>query len=237
MSTINWNDGRLITLEQGDTATSTALQRGQLYGIFLYNSTMADQNITINVVWSNSQPPVLVTVPGTTANEGLASIVLVSGNDTQTISISNTNSANTTLQAWIGSVSAPNNTTGLSNQQLPNDGRAHQFSKFNRYFAVAPSSWQQMTIQSNITQFISVQFSQDFAYINIVNPTSNSYQRVTPVGNVRKDTDYKINQPSSGIPQVLTYPFQGDGTQKVWMNADSPQNSENATITWQNLTF
>lgn len=59
---INWNGGQRITLTAGDTATCTALSPGQLYGIFIYNSAQNDNNSTVSVNWSNSQPPVPITV-------------------------------------------------------------------------------------------------------------------------------------------------------------------------------
>jgi hypothetical protein len=89
MAKIDWNGGQLIALNPGDTATCAGgLNTGQIYAIFLYNSAGNDANAPVNVVWSNSQPPVPVTVPGTTANQGLAALCFVSGDDTNTVSIS-----------------------------------------------------------------------------------------------------------------------------------------------------
>ena len=236
MASINWNGGQKITLHEGDTATADGvLQQGQLYGIFLYNSSGADHNINVSIVWSNSHPPAVVTVPGTTADQGLASIVLVSGNDTNTVSASITNTPNSSIDCWLGSVGMPTDTTGLHNERLPADGQEHPFASYSRYYAVPPSSWQQLTIASNITQFISVQFQGSKATIFIVNPTSNPGQRVTALGTVKLGTDYSIEQ-GKNPPQFITYSFQGDGAQWVWMDADSSQNSQNATIKWQSLS-
>jgi len=233
---IDWNGGQRITLENNQTASCSALHQGQLYALFLYNSAGADKNIPVNVVWSNSQPPRTVTVPGTTANEGLATLVLVSGTDTNTVSISITNTQGASIDAWIGSVEMPTNTTGLSNKPLPANGQPNAFNTYNRYYAVPPSSWQQLSIQSDTQQFISAQFRENFATVFIVNPTSNPYQRVVAVGNVQKDVDYKIVTPGAGSPpQIISYSLQGDGTQFVWMNADSTQNSQHASITLQGL--
>ncbi|WP_448092751.1 hypothetical protein [Pseudomonas lini] len=105
---INWNGGQRITLTAGDTATCTALSPGQLYGIFIYNSAQNDNNSTVSVNWSNSQPPVPILVPGTTANAGLASLGFVSGTDTQTVSVSlPSNAGSSQVEIWLGSVGMP----------------------------------------------------------------------------------------------------------------------------------
>src|SRR5688572_25845507 len=106
MTNINWNDGRLITLKPGDTATATgALNARQLYGLFFYNSARNDADAQITVVWSNSEPPATVVVPGTTANQGLASVLFVSGNDTNTISAALLQGQpGVEVQCFIGSV-------------------------------------------------------------------------------------------------------------------------------------
>jgi len=68
------------------------------------------------VNWSNSQPPVPITVPGTTANAGLASLGFVSGTDTQTVSVSlPSNAGSSQVEIWLGSVGMPTNTSGLTN--------------------------------------------------------------------------------------------------------------------------
>lgn len=86
MSSINWKNGQLITLDPGDTATCQTLTGGQLYGLIFYNAAANDAGANISVVWSQSQPPVTVSVPGTTANQGLASVLFVNGSDTTTVS-------------------------------------------------------------------------------------------------------------------------------------------------------
>ncbi len=232
---VDWSGGQRITLQNGQTATCKGLHSGQLYSIFLYNSSGNDKNTNVSVNWSNAQPPVIVMVPGTTANEGLASLVLVSGNDTQTVSISITNTDSASIDCWLGSVEMPTNTQQLNNQKLEPNGQPQPFNKYCRYYAVPPTSWHQLTIKSGITQFISAQFQESFATVYIVNPTSNAYQRIIPVGSVKENTDYKIVK-ASNPPQAISNPLQGDGTQWVWMSADSQQDSQNATITLQSLS-
>lgn len=233
---INWNGGQRITLRAGDTATCTTLNPGQLYAIFMYNSTQNDTNGTVNIVWSNSQPPVKATIPGTTANAGLASIAFVSGTDTQTVSVSlPTNAGIAQIDLWLGSVSMPIDTSGLNNQPLPIDGNPHDFNKYTRYYAVPPSSWQQLTIVSAITQFLSVQFREAKAIVYVVNETSNGLLpgQVQSMGPTAQAAGaVAIN----GVTiQSVQGNLQGDGTQWVWMNADSEQDSQSASISLQSL--
>ena len=233
MTKINWNGGQLINLKAGDTATCAGgLNPDQIYAIFLYNSANNDANAPVNVVWSNSQPPVLVTVPGTTANQGLAALCFVSGDDTNTVSISLGQSApGTQVQAFLGSVKMPVDTSGINNVGLPLDGQNHAFQAFTRFYAVPQSHWYSGQIQSNINQFISVQFKEASAVVNIVNQLVDPSNVVKYAGPSSKDA-VTINPSSS---QTLTWNFQGNGTQLVWMNADSVQNSQTATISVQSL--
>lgn len=235
---INWNGGQRITLGAGDTATCTVLSPGQIYGIFLYNSTQNDTNATVNVVWSNSKPPVPIAVPGTTANAGLAAIGFVSGTDTQTISVSlPSNAALSQVEAWIGSVSMPIDMTGLNNQALPIDGKPHPFNKYTRYFCVPPSSWHQLTIVSKITQFISVQFRSAKAVVYVLNETSNGLQdgQVVLIGTTAQTEGVVTIKPVT--IQSVQDTLQGDGSQWVWMDADSEQDSEAAALSLQSLSF
>lgn len=233
-SIINWNGGKRISLFPGDTATCTALRPGQIYCIFLYNSAQHDNNARVTVVWSNSQPPVFVTVPGTTANAGLASLLFVSGSDTATVSVSLPQDASIAqVEVWLGSVSMPTDTAGLSNAQLPADGQPHDFNKYRRYYTVLPSKWHQLRITSKVPQFISVMFRQSSATVFVVNRTVAGLlpDQVVTIASTSQRVD--TNQAEQQFVEEL---FQGDGTQLVWMNADSQQNSGEATISMQPLS-
>ncbi len=235
MANINWNGGQLITLNPGDTATCAGgLNPGQIYAIFLYNSANNDKNSPVNVVWSNSQPPVLVTVPGTTAKQGLAALCFVSGDDTNTVSISlGQSSSGTQVQAFLGSVKMPVDTSGIKNISMPLDGQNHAFQAFTRFYAVPQSHWYSGQIQSDINQFISVQFTEARAIVNIVNQLVDPSYVVKYAGPSSQPA-VTINSIQS---QTLTWNFQGNGTQFVWMNADSVQNSQTATISVQSLAM
>lgn len=235
-SAINWNGGQRITLRAGDTATCTTLRPSQIYGIFIYNSAQHDNTAEVNVVWSNSEPPVPISVPGTTANAGLASMGFVSGTDTQTVAVSlPSNSGIAQVEVWIGSVSMPTDTSGLTNQQLPSDGKQHSFNKYHRYFAVPPSNWHALSITSTITQFISCQFRSQEATVYVVNETSNGLLdgQVTSMGPTASAKG-AVTIASSGFNEIKEN-LQGDGTQWVWMDADSQQDSGDATISLMSL--
>lgn len=230
---INWTDGQLITLGQGDTASNIGgLNKGQLYCLFFYNAANNQASTDVSVVWSNSQGPVKVPVPGSTQNLGLAALCFVNGDDTNTVSATVLNNQpGAQLQAFIGSVKMPVNTTGINNKQLPLDGSVQPFTAFTRYYAVPASHWYAMQLTSNVNQFISVQFTEQSAKVNIINsmvdPTSVLSYCGTSAQYVTKNI---VNQ------QSTTVNFQGNGSQQVWINADSLQNSQTASISVQSLS-
>ena len=158
--------------------------RSTLWNIF-YNSAQNDNTATVNVVWTNSQPPQPVTIPGTTANAGLASVLFVSGIDTRTVSVSlPTNAGLAQVDIWIGSVSMPTDTSGLNNEKLPINGEPQPFDKYTRYFTVPPSNWHQLVIRSPVQQFIAVQFRSQNAVVYVVSEGPNGLLngQVTGVG-------------------------------------------------------
>jgi hypothetical protein len=235
-NTMNWNGGQRIVLRAGDTATCTNLRPKQLYGIFIYNSAGNDNTADVKVVWSNHEKPVSITVPGTTANAGLASMGFVSGTDTQTVSVSLAADAGIAqVEIWLGSVSMPINTSGLTNLPLPADGDQRSFNKYCRYYAVPASNWHTLNIVSTITQFISCQFRAQQATVFVVNETSVGLLdgQVTTIGPTASQQGAVLI--SSSNLQSISEDLQGDGTQWVWMDADSQKNSAQATISLQSL--
>lgn len=232
MASNDWNDGRLLTLNPGDTATCQTLNARQIYGLIFYNSAMNDAGANVSVVWSNSQPPVTVHVPGTTGNQGLATVLLVNGSDTTTVSAAMLqNQPGTQIQAYIASVKMPTNTGGINNQQLPANGQNCSFTKFTRFYSVPASHWYQAQLQSNINQFISIQFAEQYATINVVNSLVDPSPQVQAVGIAQGQ--FKINTSNF---QTMSWSLQGNGQQMVWVNADSVQNSQSATISLQSLS-
>ena len=232
VGSINWNNGQLITLREGDTARAVELNSTQLYGLFFYNSALNDADTVVSVTWSNSRPPERVTVPGTTQRQGLASVLFVYGGDTTTVSAAVTQgNPGAEVSAFIGSVKMPTNGGGLDNRQLPANGQPQNFNKFTRYYTVPESHWYDVRIQSDVNQFIVTQFSEAKALVMVVNRLVDPSPDVRGVGQA---VDRFTIQTST--TQSIDADMQGDGKQKVWINADSVQNSQNATITLQSLT-
>jgi hypothetical protein len=222
-------------MNPGDTATCAGgLNSGQLYGLFFYNSAGADSDAIINVVWSNSHAPAQIVVPGTTANQGLASVLFVSGNDTSTVSAAMLdNQPGTQVQCFIGSVKMPTG-PGLNNQQLSTDGATNPFQAFTRFYCVPQSHWYAGTITSNINQFITVQFSEHAATVLVIN-AMQKYDTQNPPPTVHAVGSASF-QVSSTTRQSLSWSMQGNGGQMVWINADSIQNSQTASISLQSLS-
>ncbi|WP_459209147.1 hypothetical protein [Aquimarina rhabdastrellae] len=234
---INWDGGQRITLRDQQTAVCEGLKAGQLYGIFFYNASQSDHDIDVIVNWSNGSLPVTIKVPGTTGNNGLASVALVSGSETNTVSVSiktDEGSGSNAVDTWIGSVGMPINTAGLINQEMPINENM-PFDKFRRYYRVPSSQWYNLTINSNRTQFMSIQFIENQATVFIVNPGPNAEAFVTGIGSVTENKDFTIVKPKSGQPQTITNPLFGNGGQFVWMNIDSQQNSDDSNIILQQL--
>jgi len=232
MAQINWNGGQLLTMTPGDTATCTALNGGQLYGLIFYNSAGNDTNAQVSVVWSNSQPPVTVQVPGTTGNQGIGTVLFVNGSDTTTVSAAVLqNQPGVQVQTYIASVKMPTDTNGINNVQLPADGQVHTFQKFMRYYSVPASHWYQAQINSNINEFMAIQFSEQAATVNIINSTVDPTLLVQAVGMAKQQ--YTVNKSTY---QTLSWPLQGNGQQMVFVNTASVQNGMNASISLQSLS-
>ena len=232
-SAINWNNGQLITLAAGDTAACTGgLNQGQIYCLFLYNAAQNEASTNVTVVWSQSQPPVKVTVPGTTGKLGRAALCFVNGDDTNTVSLSVLNAqAGAQIQAFIGSVKMPTDTAGIQNTSLPLNGTPTAFTQFTRFYAVPASHWYAGQIQSDVNQFISVQFSERKAIVNVVNSLADPSSVLAYAGTSKQ----YVTVDKTGSP-MMSWDFQGNGGQIVWINADSIQNSEAATLVVQSLS-
>jgi hypothetical protein len=228
----NWNDGHLITLREGMTATAERLNNSQLYGMFFYNSAGNDADTTVTVTWKNSEPPDHVTVPGTTRDQGLAAVRFVYGGDTTTVSAAVTRgNPGAEVQAFICSVKLPMGGSGINNVPLPADGMPQRFNRFTRFYAVVPSHWHDVTLESDVNQFIVVRFVEAKAQVMVVNTTSEPSLHVQGLGQAKRM--FTIESSST---QSIKSEFQGNGTQTVWMNADSVQNSAAARITLQSDT-
>lgn len=234
MASINWNDGQLLTLNQGDTATCTGnLNRGQIYALFFYNAAGNDADTTVIVTGNSAYKPVSVTVPGTTGNQGLAAMCFVSGTDTSTIAASIVQGQpGSNVQAFIGSVKMPMGGSGINNASLPLDGQLHPFNKFTRYYAVPASHWYSLQIASNINAFTSVMFTENSATVYGVNAPAAGLSNIIAYYGPSSEKAVTVN---TSAYQSVSDTIIGNGSQYVWINADSVQNAQSATISVQSL--
>ena len=232
MTHIDWNDGRLITLTPGDTATASgALDTHQLYGLF-FCATPNDADAIVDVVWSASRPPATVIVPGTTAHHGLASVLFVSGNDTHTVSAAlRPSQPGARVQCFLGSVKMPSNPAGMHDQQLAVNGELHPFQGVTRYHTVVQNPWYAGMIRSNVHQFIAVQFSEQLAKVYVVNATSDPSLQVQAVGQAAGR--YQIE---ASATQIVSWYLQGNGTQLAWFNAEGVRSAQTAGMSLQSLS-
>jgi len=227
MSQFDWSAGQLITMSEGDSATCLNLDQHQLYGLFFYNSANNDTDAIVTVSGSDYIRPVPFIVPGTTGNEGLAAICFVSGDDTSTVTVQlNTGQSGSSVQAFIGSVKMPIDTDGINNQSIPLNGQQQPFSKFTRYYTVPESHWYTASVTSNIDTFVCVEFTEDTATIICVNAGDGVDNVVNYYGPSAKS---KVNILPTD-QKTKSWPMRGNGTQFVWINADSVQNSQQASI-------
>lgn len=230
MTNINWDNGQLITLGEGDTARAQNLNDSQLYGFFFYNAAGNDADTVVDVTWSNSQRPKSVTVPGTTQGQGLAAVLFVYGGDTTTVSAAVTQgNPGAQVQAFIGSVKMPMG-GGIDNRELPANGQPQGFNQFTRFYTVPQSHWYDVRIESDVNQFIVVQFAEAKALVMVVNRLVDPSPDVQAVGQA-----VNMFTIQTSTTQSIDADMQGNGRQIVWINADSVQNSQNATITLQSL--
>lgn len=236
----NWDGGQLVTLTVNPGSNNYTCNniQNEATAIMLYNSAGTDHDTVITVTTANSAAPVKVTVPGTTGNQGLATIVLVNGSVTNSVTVNMTpdQPSDSQVQAVIVSLAFPINTSGISNNQLQANGQKQSFTKFSRFYSVPASNWYQLDLQSNVTQFFCTQFGLGSNSVTIycLNPGPNPAASVVQA-DANNPVAYKIIVPADGQQQKISQSIFGNGQQVVWMNADSIQNSQNATIALTNL--
>ncbi|MDJ1157105.1 hypothetical protein QNA08_02490 [Chelatococcus sp. SYSU_G07232] len=232
----NWDNGQVASLTPGATLSCVGTIQNECNAIFLYNSAGVDHDTTVYVTGPNQQQPLPVVVPGTTGNNGLASLVLFDGTLTNSISVAMPSTApkGSSVQAWIGSLGFPIGGGGLDNQQLQANGQKYNFSKYDRYYFVPQSHWYSMVIQSNINQFYSVMFMGASLTVFCVNPGPNAQANVYFFDDKIKQL-YKFVAAPPTSPQTITQSIFGNGGQYVIINAGSGQDTQTATISLQSL--
>ena len=239
--TNNWDSGALVTLtpNPGSNSYTCSTIQNAATALFLYNASQNDHDITVTVLTNNASAPVNVTVPGVTGGQGLATIVLINGNITSTVTLTMGQGqvASTQVQAFIGSLAFPiSYNPPMSNNSLPTDGTVASFKAFSRFYNVPASTWYALNLTSTIQQFFCAQFGpgQNALTIYCMNPGPNPQANVvqaTPTNPV----PYTFMPASAGKTQQINTSVFGNGQQLVWINADSVQNSQNATISMMKL--
>ncbi len=224
-----------MTLSAGQTASCKSLVTNQLYAVLLYNTSPTVIDAAVTVVWSNDVPPSRVVVRGTTAEAAAANFVFVSGTDTGFVSISLEPGTGATVAALVVSVSMPWNTAGLNNAELPSDGQFHPYQKYYRYYTKGVPGWRSVTIESPVTQFISLRIIESAATVIVVNVGSGladgQVSKFGPTANQADTVQIKNVQYQSYLEYI-----QGNGGIWVWMYGDSQLNSASARIALQGLS-
>ncbi|MFW2543895.1 hypothetical protein ACN2XU_14735 [Primorskyibacter sp. 2E107] len=228
----------MITIKGGTSARCAALTKGELYVALLYNTSPHAQSVDVTVVWSNDVPPGRVTLQSTTNDQGPAGMIFVSGEDTEFLTLSIGVGSTATVEALMVSVSMPANTNGITAETLPADGQFHSFPKFTRYCAVPPEGWSALTVQNLSTQFISVQMRREAAVVRVnrSGPTPLYDGQLSKFGKTAKSKNV-VQLETSGQSTFTDDRVKGNGTRWVWISADSTQNSSDAKIALQSLSF
>lgn len=226
-----------MTLQGGQTARCSNLNKGELYVALVYNSSQHDQTAALNVVWTNKKPPVTVRVPGSTGDAALATMLFVSGKDTNFFSLSLGAFSTASVDIVLVSVSMPANTTGITDRELSADGNVYPFPKLTRYHAIPPQGWSSISLASSTNQFISIQMAKHRARVIVLNKSVTGLQagQVQTFGpTASKDA---VVQPVFVCQQHYTNnEIKGTGQSLVWMCADSAPNAQNAKIALQSLS-
>ncbi|MDA7427124.1 hypothetical protein PGB28_01535 [Primorskyibacter aestuariivivens] len=208
-----------------------------MYVALVYNSSQHDQTADLNVVWTNRKPPVTVTIPGTTGDASMATMLFVSGTDTDFFSLSLGAFSAATLEILLVSVSMPANASGITNTALDADGKVYPFPKFTRYHAVPPQGWSSISMASATHQFISIQMHKQRAKVIVLNKSvtglhAGQVQTFGPTAS--KDT---VVQPVFVCQQHYeNNQIKGTGQSIVWMCTDSVPNARDAKIALQSLS-
>lgn len=229
----NWDNGGKRALKAGDEKLlCEELRSGQLYAVMMYNSAQNDREARVTVFAHGKD--VEVRVPGTTGNEGLASVCLVSGEEGNSVSVSIARTEEgAEIQVWLFSVSMPTQMPHDRNIHLQPDGKEISFGTYTRAFCVPPSTTSRAVLRTaGNNQFIALQMREDHATVLVLNPSDTYKDRIKAIG--RAAAAY-TTVTATERRQEITSKVQGDGTQIVWMNADSEQDSTNVKLSLQAL--
>ena len=235
----NWNDGGcvILTPNPGSNSYSCADLKGCVTALVMYNVSNADHDISVVIGTNCPTPPQTVTVPGTTGGQGLATIVVINGAviSAVTLSMNASQNGDSKIKAFLASLALPQ--SGITNTQLPADGRQNPFPQFTRFFYYLACAWYGLILKNTATQFLCAQFGPDPADMTLycVNPGPDArLEKYIVQLDAANPGPVRFVTPSpSGSKQILLQdiPCQ-NGKQLVWVNVDSASDSQNALISF-----
>jgi hypothetical protein len=243
MATQNWNGGNRLTVSKGNSLQCVNSIVNPINVAFFYNSTQAAQAVPIDIAGSGSFFTQL-SVPATTGNAGSATLLAFSGpgsagpgggsaSITATIDPSAGTAASS--EGWLGSQAMPTNTSGLNNQNLQASGEPYAFNKYSRYYFVPSAQRYILSVQSGINAFYFAVFnSSGQVAIYVLNAPDANYKPIVQQfpGDSYALTNTTVQAITASSIQI---PLYGMNQQWVVMNADSVNDSTNATITLTQL--
>lgn len=216
--TVDWKDGRLLTLGDGQTATAKELVKKQIHGFFFWNKEEGGKGGRVKVVWANDKKPEIVPVPPHNASDPLpASVLFVSGSESQRVSVTPSTAKSSEVCCLVCSLSMPNNTDGIDNQELL-AGESMPFLGVSRFWSVPASSPHRATIESSGMELTVVRFRAEQATVIVLNheerPDKPRYFK--GVGEAAKKLNIEYHE------HVFPEKFTGNGRQTVWVAAVKP---------------
>lgn len=239
MSTQNWNGGNRLTVSQGNALQAVNAIVNPINVAFLYNSTQAAQDVPVDFT-GNNQYFQQVVVPQTTGNSGSAALLTFSGannggSSSLTATMDPSAGSGAQAECWLGSQSMPINTSGLNNTELLPDGKNNSFNKYSRYYFVPSAQRYILNVSSGINAFYFAVFnSSGQVFIYVLNAPDSDYTPI--VQQFPGDTYASANTHIQVLTKSsVSIPLFGNNQQWVVMNADSVNDSVNASISLTSL--
>lgn len=239
MATQNWNGGNRLTVSKGNPLQCLNSIVNPINVAFFYNTTQAAQDVPIDLTGSN-QFYTQLKVPQTTGNAGSAALLTFSGPGSLAPNVGGSTSLTATLdpgagggaqaEGWLGSQAMPTNTSGLNNQNLPANGESYPFNKYSRFYFVPSAQRYILNVSSGINAFYFAVFnSSGQVSVYVLNAPDPSY---TPIvqqfpGDTYATTNTVVQ---ASTASSISIPLFGANQQWVVMNADSVNDSTNASI-------
>ncbi|ALQ10015.1 hypothetical protein D172_018175 (plasmid) [Pseudoalteromonas sp. Bsw20308] len=234
----SWSIGERVELCEGQTITCTSLFPKRIYCVLIYNMSKNDRNVFLDVNWSNQQAPKKMTIPGSENKQGDASLILVSGNDTSTISLSITSGNGGQIECFLLSTAIESPSPNLPIRHIVTGGKRYIVEKYQHYLGLINRGWYHLTLENKISQSVVLQIQHHQVIIYILNPTQTPLFNITSVGSITKNKDYLIQRADfEGQPQRIEVLIQGNEETIMWVGASSKQALNNTTLALQALSI